>query len=94
MIKSFNSKETEKIWNGNFSKEYPNDIQDAARKKLRMLNNSYVISDLRIPPSNRLEKLQGDRVGQYSIRINNQWRVCFLWKNNDSYNVEITDYHQ
>ena len=93
MIKSFNSKETEKIWEGNFSKEYPNDIQDIARKKLRMLNNSYEISDLRVPPSNRLEKLKGDRIGQYSIRINNQWCICFMWENSDSYNVEITNYH-
>ena len=93
MIKSFNSKETEKIWEGNFSKEYPNDIQNIARKKLRMLNNSFDLSDLRIPPSNRLEKLKGDREGQYSIRINSQWCICFMWKNNDCYNVEITDYH-
>jgi proteic killer suppression protein len=93
MIKSFNSKETEKIWEGNFSKEYPNDIQNIARKKLRMLNNSFDLSDLRIPPSNRLEKLKGDREGQYSIRINSQWRIYFMWKNNDCYNVEITDYH-
>jgi proteic killer suppression protein len=93
MIKSFNSKETEKIWEGNFSKGYPNDIQDIARKKLRMLNNSYNIRDLMIPPSNRLEKLKGGRIGQYSIRINDRWRICFMWKNNDCYNVEITDYH-
>jgi len=93
MIKSFNSKETEKIWEGNFSKEYPNDIQNIARKKLRMLNNSFDLSDLKIPPSNRLEKLKGDREGQYSVRINNRWRICFIWKNNDCYNVEITDYH-
>ena len=93
MIKSFNSKETEKIWEGNFSKEYPNDIQNIARKKLRMLNNSFDLSDLRIPPSNRLEKLKGDREGQYGIRINSQWRIYFMWKNNDCYNVEITDYH-
>ena len=93
MIKSFNSKETEKIWNGSFSKEYPDNIQDLARKKLRMLNNSYDLSDLRIPPSNRLEKLKGDRRGQYSIRINNQWRICFIWENNDCYSVEIADYH-
>ena len=93
MIKSFNSKGTEKIWGGNFSKEYPNDIQNIARKKLRMLNNSFDLSDLRIPPSNRLEKLKGDREGQYSVRINNRWRICFIWKNNDCYNVEITDYH-
>jgi len=93
MIKSFNSKETEKIWEGNFSKGYPNDIQDIARKKLRMLSNSYNIRDLMIPPSNRLEKLKGGRIGQCSIRINDQWRICFMWKNNDCYNVEITDYH-
>ena len=93
MIKSFNSKETEKIWNGNFSKRYPENIQDLARKKLRMLNNSYELSDLMIPPSNRLEKLKGDREGQYSIRINKQWRICFNWNEDDAFNVEITDYH-
>ena len=93
MIKSYNSRETEKIWQGNFSKGYPGDIQDLARKKLRMLNNSYNLNDMRIPPSNRLEKLKGDRKGQFSIRINNQWRICFIWKNNDCYSVEITDYH-
>jgi len=93
MVKSFNSKGTEKIWEGNFSKEYPNNIQDIARKKLRMLNNSFNLSDLRIPPSNRLEKLKGDRRGKFSIRINNQWRICFVWKNNDCFNIEITDYH-
>ena len=93
MIKSFNSRETEKIWQGNFSKGYSGDIQDMARKKLRMLNNSYDLNDMRIPPSNRLEKLKGDRKGQFSIRINNQWRICFIWRNNDCYSVEITDYH-
>ncbi|MBC8389410.1 MAG: type II toxin-antitoxin system RelE/ParE family toxin [Actinobacteria bacterium] len=93
MIKSFNSKETEKIWKGNFSREYPNDIQNIARKKLRMLNNSFDLNDLKTPPSNRLNKLKGDRMGQYSIRINDQWRICFIWRNNDCYNVEIADYH-
>ena len=93
MIKSFNSKETEKIWYGYFSKRYPMFIQNAARKKLRMLNNSYNLSDLKIPLSNRLEKLKGDRRGKYSIRINNQWRICFIWKDNDCYSVEICDYH-
>jgi len=78
MIKSFNSKDSEKIWQGIFSKDYPENIQDLARKKLRMLNNSYDLSDLMIPPSNRLEKLKGDRRGQYSIRINNQCRICFI----------------
>ena len=94
MIKSFNSKETEKIWQGDLSKRYPVEIQNIARKKLRMLNNSYDLSDLQIPPSNRLKKLKGNRTGQYSIRINSQWRVCFKWRNNDCYGVEITDYHQ
>jgi toxin HigB-1 len=93
MIKSFNSKEAEKIWNGIFSKRYPEYIQDLVRKKLRMLKNSYELTDLIIPPSNKLEKLKGERRRQYSIRINNQWRICFLWKSNDCYNVEITDYH-
>ena len=93
MIKSFNSKETKKIWHGVFSKVYPESIQNLARKKLRMLINSYELSDLGIPPSNRLEKIKGDRKGQYCIRVNNQWRICFIWKNNDCYSVEITDYH-
>ena len=93
MIKSFRSKETEKIWIGEFSKRLPNDIQNIARRKLRMLNNSHTIDDLRIPPSNRLEKLSGDRKDQYSIRINDQWRICFEWKDDECYNVEIVDYH-
>ena len=93
MIKSFNSGETEKIWEGDFAKGYPGDIQNIARKKLRMLNNSYDLSDLRVPPSNRLKKLKSGRKGQFSIRINNQWRIRFIWKNNDCYGVEITDYH-
>jgi proteic killer suppression protein len=93
MIKSFNSKETKKVWNGNFSKRYPENIQDSARKKLRMLNNSYELTDLMAPPSNRLEKLKGYRMGQYSIRINSQWRICFIWKNSNCYSVEIIDYH-
>ena len=93
MIKSFRSKETEKIWNGEFSKKLPDDIQNIARRKLRMLNNSYSIDDLRIPPANRLEKLSGDRKGQYSIRINDQFRICFEWNDGDCFNVEIVDYH-
>ena len=68
-------------------------MQQIALRKLRMVNNAQNINDLRIPPSNRLEKLAGDRVGQYSIRINDQWRICFVWKNNNAYYVEITDYH-
>ena len=93
MIRSFHSKEIEKIWNGYFSKKYPNVIQNLARRKLRMLNNSCNLNDLMIPPSNRLEKLKGERQNQYGIRINNQWRICFEWHNGDCYNVEIIDYH-
>jgi len=69
------------------------DIQQVALRKLRMLNNAATITDLRIPPANRLEKLTGDRAGQYSIRVNDQWRICFIWRDQDAYDVEITDYH-
>jgi len=93
MIISFRSKETEKVWYGEFSKKLPPDIQKIARRKLRMLNNSSTINDLRIPPSNMLESLKGDRKGQYSIRINDQWRICFEWENGHCLNVEIADYH-
>jgi proteic killer suppression protein len=93
MIKSFNSKETEKIWRGIVSKKLPIDIQQIARRKLRMLNNSKTLDDLRIPPANRLEKLKGNREGQWSIRINDQWRICFKFHEGNCYNVEITDYH-
>ena len=93
MIKSFGNKETENIWNGNLSKRLPNEIQEIARRKLRMLNNSENINDLRIPPSNRLEKLSGKLKNFHSIRINSQWRIIFRWKDDNSYNVEIIDYH-
>ncbi len=93
MIKTFHSKETEKIWKGEFSKKLPSDIQNIARRKLRMLNNSSFLKDLTIPPSNMLEELKGNRKGQYSIRINKQWRICFEWENGHCYKVEITDYH-
>ncbi len=93
MIKSFSSKETQKIWEGQFSKKLPPDIQRIARRKLRMLNNSRIINDLKVPPANNLEQLKGNRKGQYSIRINDQWRICFTWKNEDCYDVEIVDYH-
>jgi len=93
MIKSFKSKEAEKIWNGNVSRKLPADIQPIARRKLRMLNNAIELKDLRIPPANRLEALKGERKGQYSIRINPQWRICFKWKNGDVLDVEIVDYH-
>ncbi len=93
MIKSFASKETEKIWNGVVSRKLPTDIQRVARRKLRMLNNAKILNDLKIPPANRLEALKGERKGQHSVRINDQWRVCFKWKQGDCYHVEIVDYH-
>ena len=92
MIKSFQDKETKKIFNRQRSRKLPSDIQKIALRKLRMLNRSQSLQDLRVPPSNRLEKLLGDRQGQYSIRINNQWRICFVWKDGDAYNVEIVDF--
>ena len=93
MIVSFESKETENIWNGERVKNIPVEIQAVGRRKLRMLNNSQNLKDLMIPPSNRLEKLSGKRKGLYSIRINNQWRIVFKWTNGNSENVLITDYH-
>lgn len=93
MIKSFKCKETEKIWNEEFSKKLPLDIQKRALRKLMMLNVATVLEDLRIPPNNRLEALTGDRQGQYSIRINDQYRICFRWLDNHSFDVEIVDYH-
>ena len=93
MLRSFKSKEAEKIWTGEFSKKLPTDIQKIIRRKLRMLNNSTELNDLKIPPSNSFEPLKGDRKGQHSIKVNDQWRVCFEWKDGDCYNVEIVDYH-
>ena len=93
MIKSFKDAETDKIYHRERSRKSPSDIQQVALRKLRMINNAINLNDLRIPPANRLEKLAGDRKGQYSIRINDQWRICFEWRNSDAFNVEITDYH-
>jgi len=93
MIASFGSKETEKIWNGIRVKKMPIEIQNIGRRKLRMLNNSQNIADLRIPPSNRLEKLTGNLNGFYSIRINKQWRIIFTWEKGNASQVEIIDYH-
>ncbi|HNQ61576.1 MAG TPA: type II toxin-antitoxin system RelE/ParE family toxin [Bacteroidia bacterium] len=93
MIVSFASKNTSKIWEGERVKHIAPDIQQIARRKLRMINNSVNISDLRIPPSNRLEKLGGKLKEYYSIRINNQWRIVFRWKQGNASQVEITDYH-
>ena len=93
MIKSFKEAEARKIYQRERSRKLPADIQQVALRKLRMINNAININDLRVPPANRLEKLVGDREGQYSIRINDQWRICFEWKSGDAFNVEITDYH-
>ncbi len=93
MIKSFRDKETEKIFNRQFSGKLPQNIQHGARKKLVILDSAPELNDLRIPPGNQLEALKGDRKGQYSIRINDQWRICFKWRAGDAYAVEIKDYH-
>ena len=93
MIKSFSDKESEKIWKGNMSKKLPTSIQNVARRKLRMINNSINIADLKIPPSNRLEKLKGNLKGMYSIRINEKYSIIFNWKTSNAYDVEIIDYH-
>ena len=93
MVKSFKDKETEKLFNRHFSKKLPHNIQHLARRKLVMLDAAPELNALRIPPGNRLEVLKGDRKGQHSIRINDQWRVCFRWKTGDAYDVEIADYH-
>ena len=93
MIKSFKGKETEKIWNEGFSKKIPVDIQKRALNKLIMVNLYKNLSDFKTPPKNYFEALKGDRQGQYSIRINDQWRICFNWLDNNAFNVEIVDYH-
>jgi proteic killer suppression protein len=92
IIRSFASKETERLFRRQFSRKLPQDIQRRARIKLEILDAAEQLDDLRIPPSNHLEKLFGDRVGQHSVR-NNQWRVCFTWRDGDAYDVEIVDYH-
>ena len=93
MIESFASKETEKIFLGQLSKKLPPDIQRIARRRLIYLDSAEDLQDLQAPPGNRLEKLKGDRAGQYSIRINDQWRICFEWVDGKARNVEIVDYH-
>jgi toxin HigB-1 len=94
MILTFGSRDTEKVWNGERIKRIPTEIQQFGRRKLRMLNNSQNIADLRIPPSNRLEKLSGKLKDFYSIRINDQWRIVFKWESNHASEVEIIDYHK
>lgn len=93
MITSFRDKETEKIWNQEFSKKLPPAIQQIAYRKLVILARSKSLEDLRIPPSNRLEQLKGNRKGEYSIRINDQWRICFKFGDGNAFNVAIEDYH-
>ena len=93
MIRSFKSREAERIFDRQVSTRLPRDIQQVALRKLRMLNRAVTLQDLRVPPANRLEKLEGDRAGQHSIRINDQWRICFTWRDGDAYDVEIVDYH-
>jgi proteic killer suppression protein len=93
MIRSFADAETEKVWNGVKSRRLPPDIQDKALVKLRMLNRAMTIDDLRNPPGNRLEKLKGVHRDKYSIRVNDQWRVVFAWKEGGAWNVQIIDYH-
>jgi len=94
MIVNFGSKWTEKVWIGERVSKWPLEIQEVGRRKLRMLNNSQNIADLRIPPSNRLEKLSGNLKGFYSIRINDQWRIVFKWTDGNAFEVKIIDYHK
>ena len=93
MIRSFDDKQTELIWDGERSARYPMTIQHVARRKLRMIHNAQSITDLRVPPGNHLEKLSGDLIGYHSIRINRQWRIIFQWINEEAFNVRIIDYH-
>jgi proteic killer suppression protein len=92
MIKSFADKDTERLWNRQHARSIPTDVQRRARRKLLMLNAAESLQDLRSPPGNRLEELRGDRKGQHSIRVNEQFRVCFVWKGSDAYELEVTDY--
>jgi proteic killer suppression protein len=93
VIKGFKDKATETVWRGEVSRRLPTDIQAVARRKLRMLNNARTLADLRVPPANRLESLKGRRKGQHSIRVNDQWRICFVWADGNAEGVEICDYH-
>jgi len=93
VIKAFKDKEAERVFNGRLSRRLPHDIQRIAERKLIMLHRAATLNDLRIPPANRLEALRGERKGQHSIRINDQWRICFEWREDGVYGVEIVDYH-
>lgn len=93
VIRSFACKETEKLFHGRFSAKLPQDVQRVAQRKLKQLNGAATLDFLRVPPGNRLEQLSGNRAGQWSIRINDQWRICFCWEDGNAFAVEITDYH-
>ena len=93
MIKSFSCKETKRVFERSFSKKLPQEIQAKARQKLVLVDAAAELNDLRIPPGNRLEELKDDRKGQHSIRVNDQWRICFIWNAGDAYDVEVVDYH-
>jgi proteic killer suppression protein len=93
MIRSFKCKETERIWSGEKSRQFPGDVQNRALRKLRQLDAAQTLNDLKHPPGNNLEVLKGNRVGQRSIRINDQWRICFVWEEGEVHRVEIVDYH-
>lgn len=93
MIKSFRCKDTERVFRGQAAKRFPQDLLKRAKMRLDRIDAASVLDDLRVPPSHHLEVLQGDRLGQHSIRINDQWRVCFVWSDGGAHNVEIVDYH-
>ncbi len=93
MIRNFADPEAKLIWSGRRSRRLPSDIQVVALRKLRLLNQAKVLGDLRVPPGNRLEALKGERAGQHSVRINDQWRICFVWSEGGPGDVEIVDYH-
>jgi proteic killer suppression protein len=93
VIRSFRDRETEKVFERERSRRLPSNVQRRAHRKLLLLDASEALDDLRVPPGNRLERLTGDRAGQYSIRVNNQWRICFRWERGDAYDVEVADYH-
>jgi toxin HigB-1 len=93
VIRNFKDKETQKVFERERSRKLPSDIQQVALRKLRMLNRAEALQDLRVPPANRLERLVGNREGQYSVRINDQWRICFVWQDGNALDVEIVDYH-
>lgn len=93
MIRTFRDRDTERLFQREPVRQWGADVQHAALRKLRILDAATTIEDLRVPPGNRLEKLRGDRAGQWSIRVNDQWRLCFEWRGNDAYQVELVDYH-